>query len=448
MYHVLVFGRVICERLDFKSSNLDSAWFREGITLELYCRQDSVEDVEISSPSEIIAQGSNLVHEMTHRYDYYKNSSASVLIIKRLSREDQAIYTCQEGVRKKFAQVRVLYSPSDKSPQCTSNYDSPVIFDDIRQDYINFSCTSEEGNPSVMMTLTVYESENFQNITDLTKLCIVDQNFDNIITLSCHMNESLGNTTFLCNVTQQFPSPYSKSYRDSCSFGPLRFLSNFSIKVYKPYATVKEGEDVNLTCTTNVTGVEIKWIGIPVDWEYHVENNNYFSQVWIKNVKHYSTSEITVQCIGAYGNRNVTDSIKITIQGKNFVQGKDNLNIIFPLVILVIIGITFLIGFCAWKHGTCCSFRNKQGSDPQNTTEVYTIHVQATTLTPNKNNANNIAVKVCDGDEHGDSDPSKDQLDDTTVSNMYKNPVYESASIAADATVFESNVGQYAEVNK
>ncbi|KAJ8020730.1 hypothetical protein HOLleu_40399 [Holothuria leucospilota] len=391
----MVFRRVIGEKLFFKSGYGDSAWFREGITLELHCKQDSGEDIEIISPTEIIVQESKLVHGMTQRYDFQNNSSASVLIIKRLSREDQGIYTCQEELRTiLFVQVHVLYSPSDKSPQCTCTYDSPVIFHDIRQDYINFSCTTEEGNPPVLMALTVHESENFQNITDFAKLCIVDQSFDNIRTLSCHINESLGNTTFLCDVIQQFPSPYSGSYQNSCSFGPLHFLSNFSVTINEADITVEEEQGVNLTCTTNVAGVEIKWIDIPVDWESHVTTSDYFSRVSIKRVKQQSTSKITVQCIGTYGNRNVTDSIKITIEGKT------NVIVIFLLVISVVIGVTFLIGLYAWKHGTFCLLRNYLASDhntPQNAGE-NTIDMEATALTPHKNNANNIAIKVCDGD--------------------------------------------------
>ncbi|KAJ8020736.1 hypothetical protein HOLleu_40410 [Holothuria leucospilota] len=409
MHLWLVFRTVVSQRLYFRSGFGDSGWFREGITLELHCRQDSREDTEISSPTKTIVERSNLVHGMTQRYDFQKNSSVNVLIIKRLSREDQGIYICLRGLRSSFAQIHVLYSPSNKSPNCTSNYDSPVIYDDIRQGHINFTCTTEPGNPPVLITLTIHKSENFQNITNLSKLCGVDQNFDNISTYSCHMNESLGDTTFLCDVTQQFPSPYNEGYRGSCSFGPLHFLSNFSVTINKQDITVKEGEGVNLTCTTNVTGVEIKWIDIPVGWEYNVTGNDYFSNVWIKHVNNQMTSKTTVQCIGSYGFRSMRESVTIRIVGASAHQRIFLTPLIVTISILTFITVGVLIVRSRWRQSR--SEMNDNRADSNNPQSTYTTTVMATNEsvensldTPNGcPEYNHSIVRVSSHDENPDT---------------------------------------------
>lgn len=420
--------------------------FPEGIILEFVCQQDTSNDTQISAFSEVIVTGSNLTSGKTHKYDFQIiNSTTSIFVIKNLSRDDEGEFYCKEGTKTKLALIDVTYSPSDESPFCVSNYNSPVIYDDIREDKINFTCTTEEGDPPVLMTLNIIESNSTANITDIESICNVHRSGDNNQSFSCHLNESLENATFVCKVTQQLPSPCNVDYHDFCFFGPLHFLSNFSVTIFKSNLTVNEGDDLKLKCSTNVAGVEIKWDNIPKDWNYVVKTTEYTSHLEIYNVNQQSTSQIIVQCIGSYGNRNMTDNVKIVIVD---VKGKGKVVAIVIIIcsILGICGIIFALGYFGWKKKFLAA-RLSSDNYGLETTEANVIPIHVEKRTANTNNANNTAIEIFGEYGRCNSDSRIDQREGEEVSTMCDNPVYESASKIIDTMILHKP-DEYAAISK
>ncbi|KAJ8020728.1 hypothetical protein HOLleu_40395 [Holothuria leucospilota] len=437
------------ERIDFDFPLINTWWFPEGVTIELWCKQDSTDDIEISyipDSTEIIVKHSNL-RIVSNRYSFQTiNSTTCVFVIKSLSRNDDSLYSCRAGPTTKFVKVRVQYSPSKESLLCKTNYDSPVIFHDLRQDHINFTCVTEKGNPSVLMSLSIFKLDEINNITAIANICTVhDQDFDSSRSFSClMMTEYLENSTFLCDVTQKFPALNDGNYQNSCSFGPLKFSSNFSISISESNISVKDGDDVTLACSTNVSGVEIKWTDIPQDWEYDVTNSEYSSHLKLYYVKQPPTSKIVVECIGSFGNRSVKDSVIITI-----IKGGGQLAIIpliiCPLLFLVCITSSLLISYRAWKNRMYVSFASKFSSGHQRSQESEGNDIQMT-VTTNTNNANNTATGVYDEDEKRNTKSLKDN--DNEGSDTWVNPIYESTSYVTDTMLLQQKKYTYTEISR
>ncbi|KAJ8021240.1 hypothetical protein HOLleu_38384 [Holothuria leucospilota] len=403
--------------------------FLEGITLRLYCTQASTDDIVIRSSTQLIVERSNLVDGITEIYDFEKvNSTTCVLVIKNLTRNESGVYSCREGDKTNYALVQVLYSPSSQSPVCTSNYDSLVIVNDLPLDHINFTCTSDQGNPPVLMQLHIFLPNSTNNISSiqLENICTTHNQLPNSRLLSCRIDDSLENATFVCYVSQQFPPPYTSSYGGSCSFGPINFPPKFSLVITPSDNTVCEGDNVTLTCTTNITGVEINWIIFTEDWKHNVTNESeYSSQLNIYKVKKQSDSKIIVQCIGTYGIRKVRTNGTISFSHKDLEPTGRHTLVICIIVFLIFFG-AFLLGFYAWR-------KRKHVSKSSNISRQIDFIINANQLasTSNTNNANNKSLELCNEDEEKNLDV-KDRLNGEDTCDMCVNPVYESASYDAD----------------
>ncbi|KAJ8021228.1 hypothetical protein HOLleu_38366 [Holothuria leucospilota] len=198
------------------------------------------------------------------------------------------------------------------TPKCTSNYHSPIIFDDKRQNRIDFICKTVRHSPMFATHLNIFESNFAQNITDIGKLCTSDRRSVTSPLFSCHLNKSLNNAVFLCNVTQFSHPSYINLYQGSCTFGPLHLLSGFAISTSPSNLTVKQGDDFLVACKSNVSEVVMRWENIPQVWEYNVTKNecSIYLHVYLIGSKS-SISPIIIQCNGSYGNKYVADNVTV-----------------------------------------------------------------------------------------------------------------------------------------
>lgn len=301
--------------IHFQSPPIE-AWFIEGATVNLVCQHVTTEDIVIRSPSAFIVTKSALVDSTSAKYEILMtNASTFTLTMKMIDRSDGGTYTCDAGEVQTYATLKVMYYPSDETVRCYSNYSSQVIFENERRSRIQFSCSFEEGNPPALTTLDLFQTkQGTQNRIHVTENC-TRHDSGNTKSFSCYLNEALNNTVFLCNVTQQSPLPNIDGYRTNCSFGPLRLIPGFSLSIFPSEVTVVEGKSVNLTCSSNVSEVERKWLNIPRDWQYSLKRYEYSTVLNIYSIKRQSKSPITLQCNASYGNRYIIDKVQISLNG-------------------------------------------------------------------------------------------------------------------------------------
>lgn len=205
---------------------------------------------------------------------------------------------------------------------------------------------------------------------------------------------------------------------------------------------------MTFTCTTNITGVEIKWINIPKGWKYNITHSEYSSQLKIYDVKKESSSEIIFQCIGTYGIRKVRTNGTISFNHKNWEQPGRNTFAIYIIVFLLFFG-AFSLGCYVWRkrmHVSKSSSTYISQIPHQN--EGFITEANQLASTSNKNNANNKSLALCNEDEEKNLDPVKDRLNGEEACDMCVNPVYESASYNADNSKLPYCEDQYAVPDK
>ncbi|KAJ8021648.1 hypothetical protein HOLleu_38911 [Holothuria leucospilota] len=319
---------------------------REGTKVTLTCPKSSGSVVYITlilGERYVTLIDSSNVTDISHKYGFTETQSNKyAFAINSISRNDEGVYQCSNGLVSRTRAITVIYGPSERSPQCSSNYNSPIIFyDEINDDRpIVFNCSTERGKPPV--TVKIYF--NGQEVTshlEITNETRTDK--ESMLTahsLPQQVNDTLQNRHFVCNVTQQLPSPYD-DYQGSCSFGPLHLLSGVSLSVSPSNVTVRDEDNVTLTCTSNVTGVKIEWNNIP-SGKYIVTKYNRSSVLTVLSFKPASYGTIFVECIGSYGSRTVTANTSLFLmfnaeghEDENYKKGANGILITLFVVLIV-----------------------------------------------------------------------------------------------------------------
>ncbi|KAJ8021650.1 Cytotoxic and regulatory T-cell molecule [Holothuria leucospilota] len=383
---------------------------REGTKVTLTCSKSSSSVIHITfilGERYFTLIDSSNVTDISHKYGFNDTKSNEyAFTINRISRNDEGVYQCYNGLISRTRAITVIYGPSERSPQCSSNYNSPIIFyDEINDDRpIVFNCSTERGKPPV--TVKIYF--NGQEVTshlEITNETRTDkESMLTVYSLSQHVNDTLQNRHFVCNVTQPLPSPYD-DYHGSCSFGPLHLLPGFSLSVSPSNVTVRDEDNVILTCTSNVTGVNITWNNTPSE-KYIVTNYNRSSVLTILSFKPASNGTVFVECSGSYGSRTVTANTSLFLmvneeepEDENYMEDEDGHIIKVSVVIIgsLIIGVTAVALFICWN-------KKKNKGKPTNTSpgnngfenismsNHHDEEAVASTQESNINNANNTAI--------------------------------------------------------
>ncbi|XP_071841140.1 uncharacterized protein [Apostichopus japonicus] len=303
-----------------------------------------------------------------------------------------------------------MYSPPEEYPRCTSNYELPIFFSDQLQVPFEFNCTTEEGNPVVNIFL-YYETDGKQKQVHSTDLIITEQQLSKSRSFSTFLDSSFNKSSFICRVIQQLPAPY-QSYNKSCSFGPL---STFSVSINPSRYTVNTNkrENITLTCTSNVSGVVLKWTDIPLeDWQYNITKINDSLQLKIFDYGSSANGSITINCRASYGGRNVSEDITID----SIVTGCLGTPIpcsTLPYLILVIIVIFVLVVIIIVYRKS----RRRQRKELRPTAEPTNRPTQ------NNNNTNDLGLSSSTADEGHSLSPmiAGSSQEDT---EMVDNPIY------------------------
>ncbi|KAJ8035124.1 hypothetical protein HOLleu_22249 [Holothuria leucospilota] len=284
----------------------------EGTKVTLTCPKSSGTVIYITFVySHILGEGfltlldSSNVTDISNKYTFNQtDENTYAFTINSISRDDEGSYTCVQGPVSRSRAITVIYGPSGSSPQCSSNYKSPIIFyDEIKGDFV-FNCSTERGKPPVTTNIYVNKQDVTSGLEIINETRTDKNNIFTTYSLVRHFNGTLQNSEFVCNVTQQLPSPYD-NYQGSCSVGPIHLLPGFSLYVSPSNGTVRDENNVTLTCTTNVTGVKITWNNIHNE-KYIVTNYNQSSVLTILSFKPASYGTFFVECIGSYGSRTIT----------------------------------------------------------------------------------------------------------------------------------------------
>ncbi|KAJ8021658.1 hypothetical protein HOLleu_38926 [Holothuria leucospilota] len=383
---------------------------REGTKVTLTCQKSSGHVLYINFVYALgelfitLIDTSNMTN-ISNKYTFHEtNENTYSFTIISISREDDGSYTCVQGPVSRSRAISVIYGPSGSSPQCSSNYKSPIIFyDEITDDFV-FYCSTERGKPPVTTKIYVNEEDVTSDLEIINETRTDKENMLTTYSLFRHFNHTLQNSEFVCNVTQQLPSPYD-DYQGSCSFGPLHLLPGFSLSVSPSNVTVREESNITVTCTCNVTGVKIEWNNIPSE-KYIVTNYNRSSVLTILSFKPASDGTIFVECSGSYGSRTITANTTVFVMADaeghedddNYKKSVTFLPLLVACIVFSIILVTVLVALfiCQNKRK---SKRNPTNTPPGNnglekpsTSNHCEGHTVTTTEELNMNNANNTAI--------------------------------------------------------
>ncbi|XP_071839640.1 uncharacterized protein [Apostichopus japonicus] len=307
---------------EFKEVDVYTATsFPFGSIVGLYCVQGTNKGIEVfnnNSTAIKIVKNSTLQQDFSNTYQFEViNATTALFKIKNLTTQiNGSKYTCQNP-KQLIARIVGFNPINDVNPLCSSSYPSRFIFEDSVGNDIEMNCTSEEGDPPVMMSTYIRDgNEIVTNISTRTESSHPDPS--KTLSLSSDLNSSLNNSAFICNVSQQLPAPY-QSYQGSCSFGPILFLPLFSVTANPSNIKFSDIRNSELRCTSNVSEVNLSWTKIPTDWKYDIKENDASIELNVSDTGR-SVYSGDIQCTGYYGDRNITSTIHISATNN---QGTD-----------------------------------------------------------------------------------------------------------------------------
>ncbi|PIK52953.1 hypothetical protein BSL78_10156 [Apostichopus japonicus] len=282
-------------------------------TVEFICEQNANNPFDINYKVNIvIVENRHIKEEFLDIFDFQMlNPTTGKLTLKHATEEYNGTYKCGEGVNEKYASIGDVYTLISSKPICTSSIDiGPYIFED-QIDLIEMNCTSEEGIPHVTMSNHIIQGNKTTDVTSNSiKTTSSHPHHSKTLSFSLYFNSSFNNSVFVCNVSQQLPAPYNQSYQGSCSFGPILFLPLFSVTATPSTINFGDIRNAVLRCTSNVSEVRLSWIKIPAHWKYDNMGSDASIELNVSDTGRgvYSGD---IQCIGYYGDRNITSTIQI-----------------------------------------------------------------------------------------------------------------------------------------
>ncbi|PIK44843.1 hypothetical protein BSL78_18291 [Apostichopus japonicus] len=133
----------------------------EGDTIDLICQQPINNECQIWGSNIDYVRNGYLSPSLPDNIIFNRTFSACILTIINISRDNQDEFYCLDP-ELQYLIVKVIYSPPEEYPRCTSNYELPIVFSDQLQVPLEFNCTTEEGNTAVNISFYV-ETEGRQN---------------------------------------------------------------------------------------------------------------------------------------------------------------------------------------------------------------------------------------------------------------------------------------------
>ncbi|XP_071823023.1 uncharacterized protein [Apostichopus japonicus] len=372
----------------------------EGDTIDLICQQPITDECYIAGDDKEYVRNGSLIPYLPDHIIFNRNDSACILTIINVSRDNQDKFICRYPVFK-YLIVKVIYSPPEEYPRCLSNYELPMFFSDQLQVPFEFNCTTEEGDPAVNISLYV-QTDGRQKQVNSTDLIITERQLSKSRSFSTYLDSSSNNSSLICRVIQHLPAPY-QSYSKSCSFGPLVILSTFSVSINPSRYTVdtNKRENITLTCTSNVSGVELEWTDIPLkSCQYNITKINDSLQLKIFEYGSSIDGSINFHCSGSYGGRNIFNHASV-----HFVISHhfDLCHLmILALSCIIIVLVTLLLRLycrrCVCRLATSSSSSSPSSSHAigqfprSNTTYTTTIRPESTHVGEHKTNEDDPQV--------------------------------------------------------
>ncbi|XP_071841143.1 uncharacterized protein [Apostichopus japonicus] len=288
--------------------------FPFGSIVGLYCVQGTNKGIEVfnnDNTANKIVKNSTLQQEFSNTYQFQViNATTALFKIKNLTTQiNGSTFICQNP--KLLLATVVGFNPiNDVNPLCSSSYGSRFIFEDSVKNDIEMICTSEEGDPPVMMSTYIRDGDEINDVTSISTRTVSSYPHPSkTLSFSSYFNSSFNNSVFVCNVSQQLPAPYP-SYQGSCFFGPILFLPFFSVAVTPPRVMFSDVKITIFNCTSNVSEVNLTWSNIPNHWIYNINEGVTYIELNVTDTGS-DVGSADIQCVGNYRNKNITSTIRI-----------------------------------------------------------------------------------------------------------------------------------------
>ncbi|XP_071839637.1 uncharacterized protein [Apostichopus japonicus] len=342
------------------SSGIKDAHFREvgdtspvqyfpfGSKVGIYCvkKTSSKTNITIYDKGFIhIVVNSVLQDRFSDTYQFQViNSTTCLFTINNLTRQlNDTTFTSLSDLQRN-ARIRGFNPINDVNPFCSSSYPSRFIFEDSVQSDIEMNCTSEEGDPPVMMSTYIKDGDEINDVTSISTRTVSSYpHRSKTLSFSSYFNSSFNNIVFVCNVSQQLPAPY-QNYQGSCSFGTILFLPLFSVTATPSNVNFSDVRNEIFRCTSNVSEVNLTWTNIPSHWIYDINEGDTYIELTVLDTGRgvYSGD---IQCIGYYGDRNITSEIEISATDN---QGR--VIAVILVVMVIFLCFIFLIVVMVYKY--------------------------------------------------------------------------------------------------
>ncbi|XP_071840754.1 uncharacterized protein [Apostichopus japonicus] len=292
--------------------------FPFGSTVGIYCEQETNSSIEVNYKSldttiNRIVEDSQLQNDFATNYQFEViNLTTGLFTINKLTNEiNGTLFECRNEKELSARIVGFTRIDDNVNPTCTSSYQSRFIFEDSVQSVNEMNCTSKEGDPPVMMSTYIRDGDKINDVTNISTRTVSSHPYPfKTLSLSSYFKSSFNNSVFLCNVSQQLPAPY-QSYQRSCFFGPILFLPLFSVTATPSTIDFSDVRNAVLRCTSNVSEVNLTWSNIPNHWKYDIKEGDTYIELNVTDTGSDVNSE-DIQCIGYYGDRNITSMIQIS----------------------------------------------------------------------------------------------------------------------------------------
>ncbi|PIK52951.1 hypothetical protein BSL78_10154 [Apostichopus japonicus] len=318
--------------------------FPFGSIVGLYCVQGTDKGIEVFNNDNTaikIVKNSTLQQEFSNTYQFEViNATTALFKIKNLTTQiNGSTFTC---LNPKQLSAKILgFKPiNDVNPLCSSSYPSRFIFEDSVQNDIKMSCSSEEGDPPVMMSTYIRDGDEIVTSSS-TRTVSSHPHSSKTLSFSSYFNSSFNNSVFVCNVSQQLPAPY-QSYQGSCSFGPILFLPLFSVTATPSSIDLSDIRNAVFRCSSNVSEVKLSWTKIPTHWKYDVKESDASIQLNVLDTGS-GVYSVNIQCVGYYGDRVITTTAHLSYSPLSVLE--TNLAIYLTLVIITIVVVCVVVVF-------------------------------------------------------------------------------------------------------
>lgn len=333
---------VMARRTIYFAENEVTYTVLEGKSVSLICEPVDTSSVDISTVHEYLVELGSLIEGLSAEYNFNCNRTTCALTIGKVERRHENKYSCFDP--EKSLVMKVIFSPSDSSPVCNCSYETGTYLLGSSQVPFFFSCSSEEGNPPINITLSLdYGDGRAKDITMDPNVTVVRQRQSIAILYTPLLDASFDNVVVFCYVNQQLPDPYP-NFMSFCSSVNLT-LPEFSVAIISSHVYVKQNvaTNITLTCGSDIRDVALEWS----DTKYKTNRMNETAiELIITDYVSRGKEPLFIQCYGSYGGKVSSASITIGVDGPLEDQHRHIGAVVIVLVILMIfliLGIIFII---------------------------------------------------------------------------------------------------------